>query len=143
MGTTYNRIFGGWLAANGMGGITPSERYRSLLILENLPAIEAWRADEAKRRRFNHPGGVWHAFRLVTRPTPPGWLETQVARTTTGRLDRIARPSGDVIRRIATALRGARSNDYFILAEAAYFAMAEPAPMKPAKAATAAALMPA
>jgi hypothetical protein len=61
---------GAWLRDNGLDGNVAQERYRLLLILENLTAIEAWRADltEAKRRKLNHPNSIWHIWRRATSP---------------------------------------------------------------------------
>jgi hypothetical protein len=60
-GSRYNKIMGKWLRDNGLADITPAERYRILLILENCVAIETWRAslDDVKRRKLNHPGAIW------------------------------------------------------------------------------------
>ena len=53
--------WGSWLRENGLDGINNQERYRALLCLENLQAIERWRdgLDEMQRRRLNHPGAIW------------------------------------------------------------------------------------
>jgi hypothetical protein len=61
VGTTYNRIMGQWLKQHGFDGINSQERHRALRCLENLGAIEAWRAtlDDASRRRLNHVGAIW------------------------------------------------------------------------------------
>jgi hypothetical protein len=65
VGTRYNAAMGRWLRETGLADVSAQERYRLLLVLENLPAIEAWRAglDDAQRRRLNHPGAVWHGWR--------------------------------------------------------------------------------
>jgi hypothetical protein len=46
-------------------GINTQERYRALRCLDNLDAIEAWRAtlDEAKKRKLNHVGAIWAHWR--------------------------------------------------------------------------------
>jgi hypothetical protein len=51
---------GQWLRNNGLDGITPQERYRVILCIENLTMVEQWRAglEEAQRRRLNHPGAI-------------------------------------------------------------------------------------
>src|SRR5258707_12370380 len=61
VGSRYNAAMGNWLRENGLDGITNQERYRALLCLENLEAIEVWHAslDDAQRRRLNHPGAIW------------------------------------------------------------------------------------
>jgi hypothetical protein len=49
VGPRYNAAMGAWLKQHGLAEITAQERYRLLLILENLPAISAWR-DVSTRR---------------------------------------------------------------------------------------------
>jgi hypothetical protein len=43
---------GKWLRENGLADVAAQERYRAMLVLENLAAIETWRdgLDEARRR---------------------------------------------------------------------------------------------
>jgi hypothetical protein len=43
---------GKWLRENGRADVAAQERYRAMLVLENLAAIETWRdgLDEARRR---------------------------------------------------------------------------------------------
>jgi hypothetical protein len=50
---------------HGLAGVAAQERYRLLLILQNIEAIEVWRAglDEGQRRRWNHPNAVWARWR--------------------------------------------------------------------------------
>lgn len=61
VGSKYNAAMGTWLRASGLDGVVAQERYRLLLILQNIEAIEAWRAslDDASRRRLNHPNAIW------------------------------------------------------------------------------------
>jgi hypothetical protein len=70
VGTTYNRAMGQWLAQHGLDEISAQERYRALLVLDNLAAIESWRnaLPEERRRTFNHPGAIWHAWQRRARP---------------------------------------------------------------------------
>jgi len=72
-GATYNRLMGNWLRENGLSDITAQERYRLLLILENLTAIGTWRAslDDAKRRQLNHPNAIWSHWVRSTKPAAP------------------------------------------------------------------------
>jgi len=65
LGTVYNRLMGEWLKQHGFGDVNNQERYRVILCIENATEIEVWRAglDEGRRRRLNHPGAVWHAWR--------------------------------------------------------------------------------
>lgn len=123
-GATYSSFFGSWLRENGLDGVNNQERYLALLILENLAEIEGWRAglDEAKRRRLNHPGAVWHAWRRreteAERSAPT--IRNVVKRSMPSHKD--GRPvhwPQDVVRRAAMALRECQSNDIFVLARAA------------------------
>jgi hypothetical protein len=56
VGSKYNKIMGQWLRDNGLGDVSAQERWKLLLILDNLPAIEAWRTtlSPEKRRRLNN-----------------------------------------------------------------------------------------
>jgi hypothetical protein len=98
------------------------ERYRALLCMKNLPAIETWRAglDEAQRRRLNHPGAVWAHWRRSLKADQPSLHRQHVVSGT--KPHRTCRPiywPQDAIRRAATALRECRSNDIFTLARIA------------------------
>ena len=68
LGTRYNMAMGVWLRENGLDGVVAQERYRLLLILQNIEAIEIWRADldEAQRRGLSHPNSVWANWRRHT-----------------------------------------------------------------------------
>jgi hypothetical protein len=52
VGTKDNRRWGNGLRENGLADVAAQERYRAMLVLENLAAIETWRdgLDEARRR---------------------------------------------------------------------------------------------
>jgi hypothetical protein len=73
VGSRYNLALARWLIDNGLEDITAAERYRALLVLDNLPAITAWRdgLDEKSRRRFNHPAAIWHAWQRSLKPQQP------------------------------------------------------------------------
>jgi hypothetical protein len=64
VGTTYNRLMYRWLLEHGLAEIVPQERYRAIKVIENLEAVQLWRAGltEAQRLRFNHPNCIWQAF---------------------------------------------------------------------------------
>jgi len=68
VGSKYNAAMGSWLRENGLDGITQQARYRLLLCMENLQAIETWRAglDEATRAKYGHPDSIWFAWRRDT-----------------------------------------------------------------------------
>jgi hypothetical protein len=60
-GSRYNKMMGQWLDSNGLAGISPQERYRAVLIIENLPEIQLWRQTLPPDtcRKLNHPGAIW------------------------------------------------------------------------------------
>jgi hypothetical protein len=120
MGLMYNRIFGGFLREHGFDGIDNQQRYRALLCLENLPAIEQWRAtlSEKERERLNHPGAVWHAWRrAVAEPPLPRRAPAKGAQPHGG-----GKPvfwNGEAIRRAAIAIRESYSTDTMVMARRA------------------------
>jgi hypothetical protein len=134
LGTRYNHAMGKWLRENGLDGITNQERYRALLCLENLEAIEVWHAslDDAQRRRLNHPGAIWAHWRRST--VSPETISERVSPETvserTGRDGKSTKPPKprshgkpiywrqEMLRRAATALRETRSSDIFVVARA-------------------------
>jgi hypothetical protein len=137
---------GAWLRDNGLDGNVAQERYRLLLILENLTAIEAWRADltEAKRRKLNHPNSIWHTWRRATSPPSPRVLIPRATPKMKNRYHAPVRWPQDMVRRGAMAMREHWSNDTFALARICLMAAlphegcfadllpAEPPPPKPA-----------
>jgi hypothetical protein len=64
-GKRYNFAMGQWLRENGFDGISGQERHMCLKVLDAREAIEAWRSGltEQKRRRLNHPGACYWAWR--------------------------------------------------------------------------------
>jgi hypothetical protein len=73
VGGAYNKAIAAWVRKNGLDGITRAERCRCFRLLENLPAVEQWRAtlDDAQRRKFNSPDAVIAAWRRsLQRPHP-------------------------------------------------------------------------
>jgi hypothetical protein len=72
LGTCYNKAMGSWLREHGFDGVSNQERYRAIQCLENLEAIDEWRATlpERKRLRLNHPNPVWHGWKASKRPDP-------------------------------------------------------------------------
>src|SRR5258708_13844933 len=74
---------GRWLRDHRLADVVAQERYRLLLILENLSAIEAYRATltESQRRKYNHPNSVWTHFKQSLKAeTPPPKRQHIVAR---------------------------------------------------------------
>ena len=122
VGSKYNKAMGKWLKDNGLAEVTPAERYRILLILENVGEIEEWRdgLDDAKRRRLNHPGAIWAHWTRATGKAPRRKPAKAKTRESIGKVARNGRPvcfPQDVIRRAALALKESRSTDYFVMAK--------------------------
>ena len=56
-GSAYSHEFGHWMKEHGFGAMRPSDRSVAIELVENLSAIEAWRAtltDKQRRKRI-HP----------------------------------------------------------------------------------------
>jgi hypothetical protein len=99
------------------------ERYRALLCMKNLPAIETWRAglDDAQRRRLNHPNAIWARWKRSTRADGNRSAPAQHFVKSAMPSHRNGRPiyfGQDILRRAAMALRETRSNDTFVVARA-------------------------
>ena len=120
VGTAYNRAMGAWLRENGFDTISTQERYRALLCLENLTAIETWREglDEAQRRTLNHPGACWAHFQASKVKQPAPRAHVKASRPKKGSSRAIHWPQ-DALRRAAAALRESRSADLFVMARVA------------------------
>jgi hypothetical protein len=116
-----------WLKENGFDGISAQERYRATLCAENRAAIEAWRSglDDVKRRRFNHPGAVWHGWKRSQKPAAQQ-KQTEESSPQPGRPascgkvassgGRSSAPASEVISHVAQAIRSNWSNDTIKLA---------------------------
>jgi hypothetical protein len=122
---TKIRAMGSWLRANGLDGINNQERYRALLCLENLQAIERWRdgLDEMQRRRLNHPGAIWAHWQRSLKAEASRQRQHVVATVTAKTAKRgsniAIRWPGTMLKRAAAAIREARSNDTIVLAKVA------------------------
>jgi hypothetical protein len=122
VGTRYNTAMGAWLRENGLGDVVAQERYRLFLILQNLDAVETWRAglDEAKRRRLNHPNAIWAHWRRATKveTSVPTHRHVVKGAKVRGSGHAIHWP-GDAIRRAASAIREVYSTDFYVMARRA------------------------
>jgi hypothetical protein len=116
VGSRYNAAMGSWLRENDLDGISAQERYRALLVLENLVSITAWREtlDEAHRRRLNHPNAIWAHWRCSTTAEPQHTVR-QAAKAKRGYGRPICFPQ-NMEQRAAIAIRKANSNDILVLA---------------------------
>jgi hypothetical protein len=71
-GRRFVAAIGTWLRQHGLDQIPGQERHMALKVLDQLDAIERWRAglDPAVRRRLNHPNAVWWRWRRSTGQKP-------------------------------------------------------------------------
>lgn len=120
IGTTYNRAMGAWLAANGLDGISGQERHRVLLVIENLPAIEAWRATlhETQCRRLNHPNSVWWKWKTSQRSGSAVRRKHVAGKNGLSHGAAVHWPQ-IMLARAAEAIAECRSNDCIVMASAA------------------------
>jgi hypothetical protein len=125
-GKRYTNAMAEWLRQNGLENIQQQVRYRLLQVLDNLPAIEAWRAglDEKERDRLNHPDSVWWHWQRSLKAGEPRAPQRRIdrPRAQVGRSHTGCRPvnfSQDAIRRAALAMRENFTNDIFVLARIA------------------------
>ena len=122
VGSRYNLEMGRWLVDHQLDDINNQERYRALLILENLAAIEAWRAglDAAQRRTLNHPGSVWAHWRRSTKIETSVPTHRHVVKGGKAKGNGHAiHWNGDAIRRAASAIREVYSTDFYVMARRA------------------------
>ena len=126
VGSTYNRMMSEWLRTQGFDSITTPERYRAILCVENSKAIEAWRAtlDDAKRRKLNHPGAVWHAWRRSLKPATPAPQRQQIVDgiatlAETARQGRAVFWPQAAVRRAYESMLKSQSHDLLVLARVA------------------------
>lgn len=118
-GGKYNYVANQWLRENGFTDICAQERHRIVKIIENLPAVEAWRAtlSPEDRRTLNHPS-LWFKFCDATKRRSHPSPKPRPAGKTPGYQGKSTRPSQDTIRIIASALRQHWTNDTYVLAAA-------------------------
>ena len=66
-GSGYTDAFSSWMIDNKLN-VPPSARAKLFTLMENLPAVEAWRANltETQRERFNHPSAVLRNYRKTS-----------------------------------------------------------------------------
>jgi hypothetical protein len=136
-GPKYQAAINRLLTLHDMQDIDSHERRGAIVMVENRAELEKWRATltPIEQRRCNHPNSVLALWKKNGRPHAPG-PKRNIVKPSVPHLGRaVGQPSSDDIRRIATALREARSNDFFVLAKAAWYAMmTEAAPAAPAPA---------
>jgi hypothetical protein len=67
IGSRYNFEFGSWLARHHFDNIDKGDRSRLIEVIDNLPAIEAWRATltQTARLRLNHPSSILRKWKAA------------------------------------------------------------------------------
>jgi ClpX C4-type zinc finger protein len=73
IGSRYNAAFGEWLTHHRFDDIDKGDRSRLFDVMDNLPAIEGWRATltQTARLRLNHPNSVLRKWKAATVVKPP------------------------------------------------------------------------
>ena len=126
-GGPYNRLIRLWLDDNGLGDIDSHERTNAIHMIEHEVEIKVWRdgLSDVARRRANHPHTIIAHWRANSSPQKAGPKPEKrpynggASHTRTHAMGRPVQWPQDVIRRAATALREAKSNDLFVVARAA------------------------
>ncbi|MDN5003900.1 hypothetical protein ACFQZO_23980 [Bradyrhizobium sp. GCM10027634] len=113
-GRKYTAAMGLWLSQSGLDQISKAERGWLFRVMDELPAIERWRAglDDAQRRAFNCPQSIWLHFRRSQQ------MPTATKPRAAPEKPRPVWWSQDMIRRGADAMRKSMSRDLFVLARA-------------------------
>jgi len=115
-GPAYQRFMKEWIEENGLQDIDNHERYASIVMVENLAEIEAWRSklSDVEIRRCNHPNSVLRHWRKNTRPTRSGPKTHKAAHASRNG----PKPSQDMVRVFAAMLRKAWSPDTYLMSSA-------------------------
>jgi hypothetical protein len=131
-GLRYSRLMKKWLTQNGLNDINDQERYRVILCLENLSAIEKWRNDLpwAQRVRLNNAKAVWGRWKKSTTQPKP---ENRASRDAGSDIESLEAEmpkeryvgrrqihwDQDAIQRAAAAIRSSYSTDFIVMARRA------------------------
>jgi hypothetical protein len=131
----YRKCLRQWLDANGFGSMDGGARDDAMWLSERKAEVTRWRdgLSEAARRNCNHPNTVRVHFERGTEPQrrgpkakPPRFAERD-KRPEAAKKDhcgpRPQRPEGDLIRRVATAMRSSGKSDWYQLATVAIEAL--------------------
>jgi vacuolar-type H+-ATPase subunit I/STV1 len=88
-GTGYKREFGKWLAEYKFDDIDKGDRSRLFAVMENLPAIEAWRKTltQTERLKLNHPSTVLRKWKKETQIDPEDKPKRKIQREANIELD--------------------------------------------------------
>lgn len=112
-GRAWSTVFGDWLVESGFDEVDAGVRSRLQKLIDNLPAVEAWRQTLglAQRLEYNHPNTVWRRFEkralvpqkddpVALKPTNP--KDVEIARLVeevdeaTAKIRRLERAAGDI-----------------------------------------------
>jgi hypothetical protein len=120
-GTKYTKAMAAFLAENGLSGIGQQVRWRLLSCMDHLADIEKWREGlpQEDRDRWSHPDSIWmHYCRdyAPDRRTEPRKITHSVVSAKRNSNGVVVNPGGDIIKRVAIALREGWSTDTFRLA---------------------------
>jgi hypothetical protein len=121
VGGAYNEAYGRLLREAGLASVDAPERYKIIKVVENLAEVSRWRESlsPAERRRCNHPSTLWIGWRRATKAAKPAPRREPIQGAKSAKpFRRTSRPSGDLIKLVATALHEANTRDYYIQAEA-------------------------
>jgi hypothetical protein len=121
VGTTYVRIFGAWLREHDLADMDNQARYRALICLEHIVAIEAWRATltQRERDRWNHPNSCWLHYRRSLKPASAAPSRFVKASMPSHKHGRPIHWPQDCVRRAHEAMLKSRSHDLLVLARCA------------------------
>jgi hypothetical protein len=72
-GKAYNVVFGEWLAKYKLDDMDKGDRSRLFAVMDNLPAIDAWRLTLTltERLKLNHPQAVLRKWKSFMEPEKP------------------------------------------------------------------------
>jgi hypothetical protein len=115
---------GQWLKQHGLDDVGNQERYRALLILENLAEVETRRAglDETQRRRLNHPNAIrshWKRRGQETERAAPALQHFVKGAMPSHPHGRAVHWPQACVRRAHEAMLKSRSHDLLVLARVA------------------------
>jgi hypothetical protein len=72
-GKAYNTTFGEWLKKYKLDDMDKGDRSRLFSVMDNLPAIEEWRAalTQTERLKLNHPNAILRKWKAFIEPEKP------------------------------------------------------------------------
>lgn len=124
-GKKYTALMGGWLRVNGFDDILPAARYRAVQCVDNIAAIEQFRAGlgERERAKLNHPDSIWWNWKRSQRAEKVRAPQRRIDRPRATGCAAPASSDQNLIRVVAAALLKDFSNDTYKMAAAAVAAI--------------------